>query len=122
MMSSQLDPEAPWAQRLAHVDRALAEKSMTRAFCEWHEAHAEAFRSGRWEALAAVGDAAMRIDAVAGAAVGFRADARRVYLAALVRARAAQSAAGAQRIADAFVRLGDAHLADYARRLASKLW
>lgn len=122
MTSSQLDPEAPWAHRLALVDEALADKSMSRAFYEWHEAHSEAFRSGRWEALAAVGDAALCIDALAGAAAGFRADARRVYLAALVRARAAQSAEGAQRIAEAFVRLGDAHLAEYARRLASKLW
>ncbi|MBM4443168.1 MAG: hypothetical protein FJ027_22375 [Candidatus Rokubacteria bacterium] len=121
-MTSDLEREAPWMHRLAALDHALAERLLSRAFYEWHEAHADAFRSGRWAALVAVGDAALRIDAVAGVVAGFRADARRVYLAALVRARAERSAEGAGRVAEAFTRLGDTQLAQHARRVESELW
>lgn len=121
MMTQELDPQAPWVYRLTLVDHALAAGTMSQAFYEWHEAHGEAFRSGRWEALLAVGDAAARIDAATGSAVDFRADARRVYLAALVRARAEYSAAGVRRIAEAFARLGDHELAERAYRVAQDL-
>lgn len=121
MMTSQLDPATPWAYRLSLIDEALAAGTMSRAFYEWHEAHAEAFRKGCWQALLAVGNAAARIDAAVGSAVGFRADARRVYLAALVRARAEQSAAGVRQIAAAFTRLGDHELAERAYRAAQDL-
>lgn len=121
MMTQELDPQAPWAYRLTLVDHALSAGTMSQAFYEWHEAHGEAFRSGRWEALLAVGDAAARIDAATGSAVDFRADARRVYLAALVRARAEYSAVGVRRIAEAFARLGDHELAERAYRVAQDL-
>jgi len=121
MMTREIDPQAPWAHRLALVDEALSNGTMSQAFYEWHEAHGEAFRSGRWEALLAVGDAAARIDAAAGSGVDFRADARRVYLAALVRARAEYSAAGVRRVAAAFARLGDQELAERAYRVAQDL-
>ena len=120
-MTHDLDPQAPWVSRLALVDEALAAGTMSQAFYEWHEAHGEAFRSGRWEALLAVGDAAARIDAAAGSGVDFRADARRVYLAALVRARAEESAVGVRRIAAAFAKLGDHELAERAYRVAQDL-
>jgi hypothetical protein len=120
-MNSDLEHEPVWAQQISLVDTALAENVWSRAFYAWHEAHNEAFRSGRWEALVAVGDAALRIDAVAGQAAGFRSDARRVYLAALVRARAANSLAGVRRTAEGFAKLGDQPLADHARRVAGNL-
>jgi hypothetical protein len=103
------------------IDEALAAGTMSQAFYEWHEAHGHAFRSGRWEALVAVGDAAARIDAAAGAAAGFRADARRVYMAALVLARAEQSGVGVRRVAEALGALGDQALAAHARRAAQDL-
>jgi hypothetical protein len=121
MMTSELDPEAPWVHRLTLIDEALAAGTMSRAFYEWHEAHGEAFRSGRWEALLAVGDAAARIDTAAGSAAGFRADARRVYMAALVLARVEHSGEGVRRIAEALARLGDNALAAHARRVAQDL-
>jgi hypothetical protein len=121
MMTREIDAKAPWANHLALVDEALASGTMSRAFFAWHEAHAEAFRSGRWEALVAVADAAMRIDAAAGPTVGFRVDARRVYLAALVRARADESAVGVRRVAAAFTALGDHALAERAYRAAQDI-
>lgn len=121
MMTRELDPAAPWTYRLTLIDEALAAGTMSRAFYEWHEAHTEAFRKGCWQSLLAVGDAAARIDAAVGPAVGFRADARRVYLAALVRARAEQSAIGVRRVALAFTKLGDHELAERAYRAAQDL-
>ena len=118
---NDVEHEAAWIHHIGLVDTALAENVWSRAFYAWHEAHNEAFRSGRWEALVAVGDAALRIDAVAGQAAGFRADARRVFLAALVRARAESSLAGVRRIAEGFARLGDQPLAEHARRVAGEL-
>jgi hypothetical protein len=121
MTTNDVDPDEAWAYHLMQIDEALAAGAMSHAFYEWHEAHGEAFRSGRWEALAAVGDAATRIDAAAGSAVGFRADARRVYLAALVKARAEHSAVGVRRVAEALSKLGDDALAAHARRVAQEL-
>jgi hypothetical protein len=121
MTTSELRSDGSLTHRLAMIDEALAAGTMSRAFYEWHEAHGHAFRSGRWEALVAVGDAAARIDAAAGATAGFRADARRVYMAALVLARAEQSGAGVRRIAEALGSLGDHALAAHARRAAEDL-
>jgi hypothetical protein len=115
------DVGAAWASRLALIDEALASGAMSRAFYEWHEAHGEAFRSGRRQALAAFGDDAARIDAAAGSAVGFRTDARRVYLAAPIKTRAEHSVAGVRRIADALAALGAHTLAAHARRVAQDL-
>jgi hypothetical protein len=121
MMTQEAHREAPWVSRLARVDEALAAGTISQAFYEWHEAHGEAFRSGRWEALLAVGEAAARIDTATGSAIDFRADARRVYIAALVRARSEESAVGVRRIAAAFARLGDRDLAERAYLVAQDL-
>ena len=110
-----------WTVRVQLVDQALEERNFSRAFYEWREAYGDAIRSGRWEALADVGDAAVRIESVAGHDSGHRAEARRVYLAALLRARAQHSAAGAERVAGAFDRLGDVEMAKLARAIAAQL-
>ena len=120
MMTRELDPSGPLTKRLTLIDEALAAGTISRAFFEWQEAHADAFRSGRWEALLAVGEAAARIDDAIGT-VGLGADARRLYLAALVRAREEHSAAGVRRIAAAFAKLGEHELAERAYRAAQDL-
>jgi hypothetical protein len=110
-----------WTVRVGLVDEALTDGNLSRAFYEWREAYGDAFRSGSWEALLGVGDAAMRIELTAGPRSGYRAEARRVYLAALLRARGQGSAAGAQRAAEAFDALGDHEMARQARVIAGKL-
>ena len=115
------EPVPAWTVRVDLIDQALGDGNLSRAFYEWREAYGDAFRSGRWEALADVGDAAVRIEAAAGRHSGYRAEARRTYLAALLRARAQESAMGAMRVAEAFSRLGDTEMAERARRIAADL-
>jgi hypothetical protein len=110
--------------RLAAVDEALARNDAGRAIYEWRDAYGLALRSRRWDAMAAVGDAALKIDAATGAPTGhptgFRAEARQAYLKALFDARAAASPEGMERIAASFAALGDTHMAAQARALAKR--
>lgn len=110
--------------RLAAIDEALARRDMSRAVFEWRDAYGVALRSRRWEAMADVGDAAVRIDAVVsrptGHPSGFRAEARQAYLRALLDARAAGSPEGIHRAAAAFAALGDAEMAALVRGMAGE--
>ena len=106
--------------RLAAVDEALARKDVSRAIYLWRDAHSVALGSRRWDAMTAVGDAAVRIDAATGPLgrpTGFRAEARQAYLRALFDARAAREHEGIERVADAFAALGDTKMAAQARAL-----
>ena len=58
-----LRDEAALAERLAALDAALARQDLSRAVYEWRDAYGLALRSRGWEAMAAVGDAAVRVDA-----------------------------------------------------------
>jgi hypothetical protein len=108
--------------RLAAVDAALARGDVGGAVYAWRDAYGIALGSRQWEALLTVGDAAVRIDALAGrrdgAPTGFRAEARQAYLRALFDARAARSPEGMHRAADAFGALGDAEMAARAHAMA----
>src|SRR5512134_529376 len=97
------DPVAPviepaWKRHIAAVDAALEQDDLKRAVSEWRQAYAAALGTRRWEPMAAVGDAAVRIDARAGLPGGqpfaFRPQARQAYLSALGSARRAGSREG----------------------------
>jgi hypothetical protein len=116
--------ERSLSARLSAIDEAIARGEASRATFEWRDAYIVALRARRWEAMVAVGDAAVKIDAVAsrargGQPTGFRAEARQAYLRALFDARAAGSDEGIQRAADAFAALGDAEMAGRARALTA---
>ena len=108
-------------QHLAAIDAAIARKDLGKAVFEWRDAYGLALGSRRWEAMADVGDAAVRIDALARRPVGqptaFRAEARQAYLLALFQARRAKSQTGINRIANAFAALGDTEMAERARAI-----
>jgi hypothetical protein len=74
--------------------------------------------------MAAVGDATVRVDAVMGGRVGhptgFRAEARRAYFHALLRAQRDRSREGVNQIADAFEAFGDVGIAAKARTLGAE--
>lgn len=112
--------ERSFDARLAAVDRAITRRDVSRAVYEWRDAYGLALGSRRWDAMAAVGDRAVRVDAIAspGHPGQYRAEARQAYLRALFDARAAGSAEGMRRVADAFAALGDADMAERARAMA----
>jgi hypothetical protein len=109
--------------RLGAIDDAIGRKDVSQAVIEWRDAYGVALRSRQWDAMTAVGDAAVRIDGIArqpsGYPTGFRAEARQAYLRALVDARAARSREGIERVAEAFAALGDAEMAARVRTLAA---
>jgi hypothetical protein len=109
------------AHHLAGVDEALAQQDAGRAAREWRSAYSLALASRRWEAMADMGDAAVRIDTLAsrpsGHPTGFRAEARQAYLRALFQARNAKAPSGIERVARAFAALGDTEMAARARAI-----
>jgi hypothetical protein len=118
-----LRDEAALAERLAALDAALASQNLSRAVYEWRDAYGLALRARGWESMAAVGDAAVRVDTVMGAPAGrfagFRAEARRAYIHALLRAQREQSREGVNHVADGFISLGDTDMAAGARTLGT---
>lgn len=130
--SPQRQPDTPRAERaidersvpakLAVVDAAIATGDLSRAVFAWRDAYGIALGSRSWDAMLAVGDAAVRIDRVSrrdtGAPTGFRAEARQAYLRALFDARNAGSSDGMRRAADAFAGLGDAEMAERGYAMA----
>jgi hypothetical protein len=109
------------AERLATIDAAIARRDPSKAIFAWRDAYGLALGARRWEAMVEVGDAASRIDAMAGHPVGyptgFRAEARRAYLRALFLARDVRSRDGIERVGQAFAALGDAETATLARAM-----
>ena len=111
--------------RLASIDEAIARRDVGRAGLEWRDAYGVALRSKQWDAMAAVGDAAVRIDNISRQPsdypTGFRASARQAYLRALLDARAVRSREGVEHVADSFAALGDTEMAARARAMAASL-
>jgi hypothetical protein len=103
------------------VDHAVADQNVSMAVYEWREALGAAIRTRQWKPMAAVAEAAVRIDGLMAASGSFRAEARRAYLSALFRARAERSLEGVRSALEAFERLGDADAAEHARRIAADL-
>jgi len=98
----------PWVAPLQRVERALASRNVSAAEEAWHEAHRAALGSRhRWDGLIEVGEAYLRIGEVAHGRQAAQATARRLYLAALFRAREQGALDGVLRTADAFAVLGD---------------
>jgi hypothetical protein len=118
---TDLRAEAALAERLASLDAALARQDVSRAIYEWRDAYGLALRSRGWDAMAAVGDAAVRVDArmgsPAGRSDGFRSEARRAYVHALLRAQRERSREGVNHVADGLDSLGEADMAAHARTL-----
>jgi hypothetical protein len=123
-LAGAVRPEPTLSERLAGVDGALARQDLDRAIHGWRDAFSVALGSRRWEPMADVGDAALRIDArtvrPGNHQPGFRAEARRAYIRALFRARAERSADGIGRVTDAFARMGDSEVAAQARAMLVK--
>jgi hypothetical protein len=102
-----------WTTPLGRVDTALDEGDSAAALSWWHEARAAAIRSGQWEGMIEVGDAARRF-------AGGRTRARQAFLTALFRARQQRSLDGVLRAATGFGELGDRDTLAQALRMAER--
>ena len=111
----------PWTAHLERVEAALAQRNVHAAELAWHGAYAEALRSRRWEGMLEVGEAYLKIGAVAGYRKPAEAKARRAYLTALFRARQQGSVDGVLRAAEAFAALGDREVAEQGVSIAQRL-
>jgi hypothetical protein len=110
-----------WTTPLDRADAAMALGDSAGATSAWREAHAAAMRSGQWEGMIAVGDAARRLGLNGGSQRESLARARQAYLTALFRARRDRSVDGSLRAAVAFGELGDRHVLAQALRIAEQL-
>jgi hypothetical protein len=106
---------------LVSVEDALSRHDVAGALRAWQQAYDLARRSRSWRGLAEAADAHIRIGAVANASTAAAPRAREIYLAALGRARAERSVAGAVRAAEGFAALGDREVTELALRIADSL-
>ncbi|HET7875424.1 MAG TPA: hypothetical protein VFN71_07845 [Methylomirabilota bacterium] len=116
-----LPAPAPWAVHIQVMDAALERGDVEQAARARHDAYRAALASRRWEALADVGDATLRLAARRGVGVPTLAEARRLYLSALFRARRERSLAGVLRATEAFAALGDRDVARQGLLIAASL-
>jgi hypothetical protein len=107
LVAAERDPALAWTAPIRHLDDALGRQSPLAARQAWHDAHWAALGSGRWDAMLAVGDVALRVGELTGQRAAAEATARQAYLTALFRARQQSALDGVLRAADAFAALGD---------------
>jgi hypothetical protein len=107
--------------RLAAIDGAIRRGDLKAARAEWNDTYRSLLRNPDWRQMAALGDAALVIGGTLGVRDGGKPDARRAYLGALFRARAAGSVDGVLRVTGAFAALGDRDVVDEGLRIAESL-
>jgi hypothetical protein len=117
-------PQTTWKDHLDGVDDALSRSDLGGAEAQWAKAYAAALKSHHWEGMVAVGDAYRRLGALGGFQETAAAKARKVYLAALFRARSEASIEGVLEAARGFAELGDQTVVerclDVARSIAAQ--
>jgi len=106
------ESQIAWKTHLDKVEDAVSKNDLTQAVMLWPEAYAAALRSRHWEGMVAVADVYRRLGGLAGFGRASEAKARRIYLAALFRARQEGSLDGVLRVAEAFADLGDREVVD----------
>ena len=116
---SAVAPHA-WTAPLDQAEAALGRGDAAAAMSAWREAQAAALRSGHWEGMIAVGDAARWLAEPGRDRADGLARARQAYLTALFRARREHSLDGLLSAAIAFGELGDRDVLAQALRLAEQ--
>jgi len=95
-----VDGGSQWAAHIETVDRELRRGAIGSMLRAWHAACADALGSGTWEAMIAIGDAALRIGQSTGFNPAFAAKARQAYHVAFLRAHHQASVEGVRRAGD----------------------
>jgi hypothetical protein len=106
---------------LTAVDAALATGDVAAALRAWHDAYDTTMHGLRWEGFAEAGDAYLRIARALGSPTSAVAQARDLYLSALLRASGTGSLDGVLRLASAFADLGDDENVTRSLRIARRL-
>lgn len=115
-------PDAmPWMADLQRMDEALGRGDLGAAARARQDAYRAALGNRRWEGMAAVGDASVRLAKLPGAPDAMVPEARRTYLAALYRARHQGSVDGVLHVAEALTALGDREAARQALVMAAAM-
>lgn len=112
---------APWEDAIRAMDQALERGDIAAAARARQEAYLAALSSRRWEAMAAVGDASLRLARLPAANRLMLAEARRSYVNAFFRARHQGSLDGVLRVTEAFAALGDREVARQGLVIANVL-
>ena len=110
-----------WTLRLRDAEAALAAGEAQVTIVRLRAAHRAALRTGRWDALIEVGDAARRAAEASTSPPRAIPTASRAYLAALARAREQQSLDGVLRVGEGFAGLGDREMVEYCIGVAGRL-
>lgn len=111
---------SPWRAPLRGAAEAFAAGDGRTAYLAWEEGYRAAMRDRGWQGLVSAADTYIRIGGIPGQeATAPRA--RRLYLAALFRARAARSSTGLVAVAEAFAALGDTEVAARSAALAERM-
>jgi tetratricopeptide (TPR) repeat protein len=110
-----------WPDQLQRADAALAAGDLRAAQDAWQEAHRAVMGARSPEGLLEAGRAYLRVGEAAHGREAARAQARRVYLAALFQARARGDAETVAHVAQAFAMLGDHAVSERAFAVALTL-
>jgi hypothetical protein len=99
--------DTSWVSSLREMDQAIARGDVMAAAAARRETYRAAIASRTWEGFLAAGDAVIRLGEATQNRSAAEPDARRLYLAALFRARSQYSLDGVLEATEAFARLGD---------------
>jgi hypothetical protein len=102
-----LSSNASWASSLREMEEAMARGDIMAAAAARRGTYRAAITSRTWEGFIAAGDAVLRLGDLTQSRAAAEPDARRLYLAALFRARSQYSLDGVLQATEAFARLGD---------------
>ena len=98
--------DTSWASSLREMEEATARGDVMSAAAARQETYRAAVSSRTWEGFLAAGDAVLRLGDLTQSRGAAEPDARRLYLAALFRARSQDSLDGVLQATEAFARLG----------------
>ena len=113
--------DTSWVSSLHKMDQALARGDLPAAAAARREAYRAAIARGTWEGFLAAGNAVVRLGDATQSRGAAEPDARRLYLAALFRARSQYSLDGVLQATEAFARLGDRELVAQGLAIAVEL-
>jgi hypothetical protein len=111
----------PWVSAIRAMDDALTRGDTRAAMRAREDARLAALASFRWEGIAMVGDATLRLAESAGLRAAMEPAARRAYVFALRRAHRQGSLDGVLRVTRALARLGDHDMVQSGFAIAESL-